>query len=75
MHSWSGIADGRFTDKEIVSRLDTDENSIKYKENIKTTHCVIIDEIPMISMKLFDQTEFICSKIWDNSIVFGGMPL
>ena len=26
VHSWSGIADGRFTDEEIASRLDTDEN-------------------------------------------------
>ena len=51
VHSWSGIADGRFTDEEIVSRLDTDENFKKYKENILTTHCVIIDEISMLSMK------------------------
>ena len=75
VHSWSGIADGRFTDEEIVSRLDTDENFKKYKENILTTHCVIIDEISMLSMKLFDQIEYICRKFLDNSIVFGGMQV
>ena len=75
MHSWTGIADGRFTDEEIVSRLDTDENFKKYKENILTTHCVKIDEISMLSMKLFDQIEYICRKFLDNSIVCGGMQV
>ncbi|KAJ8311488.1 hypothetical protein KUTeg_010843 [Tegillarca granosa] len=63
IHSWSGIGDGRFSNDEIIYKINTDEHFKKYKSNILATNCLIIDEISMLSLKLFDQIEYICRNI------------
>ncbi|CAG2223715.1 PIF1 [Mytilus edulis] len=57
IHSWSGIKDGRFSDQELEDKLNKNEHYIQYKQNILSTDCLIIDEISMISKKIFEQIE------------------
>jgi len=59
IHSWSGIADGRFSNDEIFDKLNKIEHFQGYKNNILKTNCLIIDEISMLSSKLFTQIEYL----------------
>jgi hypothetical protein len=36
---------------------------------------LIIDEISMLSCKLFDQLEYICRKVRTNDLYFGGLQV
>lgn len=75
LHSWSGIGDGRFSNEQLLQKLKTNEHFAKYKTNIKQTDILIIDEISMLSAKLFNQVEFICRKIRENDFYFGGLQV
>ncbi|CAC5417224.1 PIF1 [Mytilus coruscus] len=75
IHSWSGIKDGRFSNQELEDKLNKNENYIQYKQNILSTDCLIIDEISMISKKIFEQIESICRKILKNDKLFGGIQV
>ncbi|XP_063406721.1 uncharacterized protein LOC134690660 [Mytilus trossulus] len=75
IHSWSGIKDGRFSDQELEDKLNKNENYIQYKQNMLSTDCLIIDEISMISKKIFEQIESICRKILKNDKLFGGIQV
>ncbi|XP_033731754.1 ATP-dependent DNA helicase PIF1-like [Pecten maximus] len=52
LHSWVGILDGRFSNREAAERVSNDENTA---QRIRKTNTLIIDEISMLSAKLFDQ--------------------
>jgi len=75
IHSWSGIGDGRFSNIDLVRKISVDEHFQKYQSNILKTDCLIIDEISMLSAKLFDQLETICRKIRGNDFYFGGIQV
>ena len=55
IHSFTGIGDGRYTDNEVIKNLRTD-----VKRKIEETHVLIIDEISMISVKIFMQVTINC---------------
>jgi ATP-dependent DNA helicase PIF1 len=75
IHSWSGIADGHFSDEYLLQKLLTDEHFHKYKINIQNTDVLILDEISMLSAKLFNQVEYICRKIRCSDLYFGGIQV
>ena len=75
IHSWCGILDGRYSDKELLKKLNSDDHFITYKNNILNTDALIIDEISMLSKKQFEQVEFICRNIRENEYLFGGIQL
>lgn len=75
IHSWSGIADGRYSNDEIVDKLHKNEHFQVYRNNILTTDCLIIDEISMVSSKLFTQIEYLCRKVLNSDIIFGGIQV
>lgn len=75
IHSWSGIGDGRYTNNTLLNKLENNEHYQVYKNNIKSTDCLIIDEISMLSMKLFEQLEFVCRNIANKHMLFGGIQV
>ena len=75
IHSWAGIIDGRFTDNELLHKIQTNEHYEQCKQNILNTDCLIIDEISMLSLKSFNQIEYICRKIRKADIYFGGIQV
>lgn len=57
-----------------MTKTLTDEYYLKYK-NIFKTDVLILDEISMLSWKLFDQLEYICRKVRNNDLYFGGLQV
>ncbi|CAG2207257.1 PIF1 [Mytilus edulis] len=75
IHSWSGIADGRYSNEALREKIENNEHYAKYKQNILNTDVLFIDEISMLSKKLFEQLEFICRKIRNSNLMFGGIQV
>lgn len=72
LHSWSGIGLGNGTIEEILKKIKSNKFS---KEIWKTTDILIIDEISMLSLKLFDLLNQLGQLIRGNSKPFGGIQL
>ncbi|XP_071166174.1 uncharacterized protein [Mytilus edulis] len=75
IHSWSGIGDGRYSNEVLREKIENNEHYSKYKQNILKTDVLFIDEISMLSKKLFEQLEFICRKIRNSNLMFGGIQV
>ena len=74
LHRWSGIDDGRYNACEIKGVI---ENNVKYSNivnRIKKTDILIIDEVSMLSKKMFLCVSEVCC-IKDETKLFGGMQL
>jgi ATP-dependent DNA helicase PIF1 len=74
IHRWSGIDDGRYTSKEIVSVIKNSPKSALNLQRIKQTEVLVIDEISMLSKSMFEQVAEICS-IRNPDFLFGGMQV
>ncbi|KAK3085746.1 hypothetical protein FSP39_008107 [Pinctada imbricata] len=72
VHCWAGMDDGRYDTSYIKDII------INYKKdvyrNILSTDVLILDEVSMLSKKLFEQLECICSLKCGHKL-FGGMQL
>lgn len=75
IHKLMGIKDGRHENDEILGLIQTAEEYRSAMENILTLECLIIDEISMLSIKLFHQIEYILRKIRNNAFAFGGVQI
>lgn len=53
LHHWAGIMDGRYTHEQLAELFDGDDQFASARERIRIT-CLVIDEISMLSMKVFD---------------------
>lgn len=74
IHSWSGMDDGRHESHQICSLL---LNNIRYKNaltRIISCDVLILDEVSMLSKKLFEQLSIICS-LKNDSYSFGNIQL
>jgi ATP-dependent DNA helicase PIF1 len=72
IHSWGGIGLGNGTIEQIITKI----NKNKYaKSNWKKTNILIIDEVSMMSHKLFEILDGVGKKIRKNSKPFGGIQL
>lgn len=59
LHRWSGIEDGRYSEIKTVFL-----NNAKYAlvaSNIRNTDIFIIDEVSMLSEKVFESLNEVCS--------------
>jgi ATP-dependent DNA helicase PIF1 len=72
VHSWSGIGLGNGTIESNVNKIIN--NIYKSRKWIKTD-ILIIDEVSMLSMKLFEMLDAIGKAVKKNSRPFGGIQL
>lgn len=70
IHSWSGIGLGNKTVEEIVRKMNP-----YAKSDWKSAKVLIVDEVSMLSMKLFDMLNEIGKKIRNNESPFGGIQI
>lgn len=72
LHSWAGIGLARAEDDLIASRIVT--NNYK-RNNWKYTDVLIVDEVSMLSFRLFNLLDHIGQRVRKNGFPFGGIQL
>ena len=72
LHSWSGIGLGYGTTDQLISKIKKNKFS---KALWKQTDILVVDEVSMLSLKLFDQLNAIGKAIRGNLKPFGGIQL
>lgn len=72
IHSWSGIGISNKPESQIINKIN---RSKFYKHNWENTDILIIDEISMMSCRLFDLLNKIGKIIRVNDKAFGGIQL
>ncbi|XP_062597523.1 uncharacterized protein LOC134258949 [Saccostrea cucullata] len=70
IHHWAGLGDGRFENQHLLKIL-----SEETKSRIQKCDLLVIDEISMISRKIFEKLEFICRSVREPSLYFGGLQV
>ena len=73
--SWAGLYDGRYDILTLKNLVVEDDKYAHVRKNVSETDCIIIDEISMLSAKLFEQLEMVCSVVSGNNKVFGGKQI
>jgi len=72
LHSWSGIGLGLGTQESIIQKIKKN----KFASSIwKGTNILIVDEVSMLSRKLFDLLNAIGKVVRNNNKPFGGIQL
>ena len=72
LHSWAGIGLGNGTIEQLVSKIKKNKFAKKLWKN---TEILVIDEISMLSLKLFNVLNEIGKVIRGNQRPFGGIQL
>jgi ATP-dependent DNA helicase PIF1 len=72
LHSWAGIGLGNGSIQNLILKI---KNNKFAKEMWKTTDILVVDEVSMLSLKLFEILNEIGKAIRSNSKPFGGIQL
>jgi ATP-dependent DNA helicase PIF1 len=72
LHSWAGIGLGKGSFEQLLTRISKNQFA---KRTWKGTDILIIDEVSMMSQKLFELLDGIGKAIRKNSRPFGGIQL
>ena len=72
IHSWAGIGIGSGTIEENVNKI---VKSYFKKKNWKAADVLIVDEVSMMSMKMFNMLNEIGKKVRNNPRPFGGIQV
>ena len=72
LHSWAGIGLGNGTIEEIIRKIKASKFA---KEAWRETDVLVVDEISMLSLKLFDILNTVGKVIRGNKKPFGGIQL
>lgn len=73
IHSWSGIKRANKPNDEIIDNIDTSNPYVK--RAWKQTKVLIIDEVSMMSRKIFDLLNGIAQRVRKNDRPFGNMQI
>ena len=72
IHSWSGIKLAKGSVDEIVGQVMRNRRA---KQNWKTVKVLIVDEVSMMSRKIFDALETVAKIVRGNTLPFGGIQV
>jgi ATP-dependent DNA helicase PIF1 len=72
LHSWSGIKLGKGTKTEVINMVLRNKRII---QNWIRTKCIILDEVSMLSKKIFEIIEELARIIRHSTMPFGGMQV
>jgi len=72
LHSWAGIGLGNGTIEQLVTKIKKNKFA---KGTWKDTDILVVDEISMLSLKLFDTLNAIGKAVRNNNKPFGGIQL
>jgi len=72
LHSWAGIGLGKLSAEKLVSKIRKNSNK---KENWIKTEILVVDEISMLSLELFDKLNTIGRIIRKCEKPFGGIQV
>jgi ATP-dependent DNA helicase PIF1 len=72
LHSWSGIGLGSGSIEDLIKKVKTNKFA---KAMWKNTHTLVVDEVSMLSLKLFDTLNIIGKIIRGNNKAFGGIQV
>jgi ATP-dependent DNA helicase PIF1 len=72
IHSWSGIGRGEGSIEQLINKVKNN----RYSKNMwKGTEILVVDEVSMMSLSLFETLNHIGKAIRKNSRPFGGIQL
>jgi ATP-dependent DNA helicase PIF1 len=72
LHSWSGIGLGKGPIEQLIKKVNKNKHS---KALWKETNILVVDEVSMMSLKLFETLDAIGKSVRKNSKPFGGIQL
>ena len=72
LHSWSGIGLGKGPIEQLIKKVNKNKHS---KALWKETDILVVDEVSMMSLKLFETLDAIGKSVRKNSRPFGGIQL
>jgi len=72
LHSWSGLKWSKGERTNIIERVVANRNSVS---NWRNTDILIVDEVSMMSVKVFELLDCIAKRIRRNNHPFGGMQV
>lgn len=72
LHSWSGIKLAKGPAESIISAVLRNKNVMKTWKRAK---CLILDEVSMLSKKIFEIIEELARRTHGSSLPFGGMQV
>ena len=75
LHHWSAYGDGHLHVDQLIQDITLSNIYEKQRECIKKCDCLIIDEIGMISGKMFSEVELICRTVRGVNTIFGGIQI
>ena len=75
VHHWLGIGDGRFTEEELRELYMADDRFSDSRKRVASADALIIDEIGMLSEKMFNKLELLCRLGRKSDLFFGGLQV
>jgi len=72
LHSWAGIGLGNGTIEQLIKKIRSNSYA---KDMWKNTDILVVDEVSMLSLKLFDTLNSIGKAIRNNMRPFGGIQV
>jgi ATP-dependent DNA helicase PIF1 len=72
LHSWSGIGLGKGSIEQLIKKVQKNKH---YKALWKETDILVVDEVSMMSLKLFETLDAIGKSVRKDRRPFGGLQL
>jgi hypothetical protein len=75
VHRWAGLLDGRHNAHELVRRLSDEDSSRDVLIRVQSAEVLLIDEISMLSARVFELLNVVCCTARKSTMPFGGLQL